>query len=134
MSASFCNSSSTAVGGALSRLKTVKAKPPTVSRLSAHAGDVHAMLAEHRAEEAHDAGTVRLFISSDVAADRDLHRLAVEPHDARVVGRTEEGAAGRDDLLRAVEGLRVQPFVEGDGFVGFLSSTIGRVLLPRCGR
>ena len=88
MSASFCSSSSTAGGGALSRLNTVNASPPAVSRAQAHAGDVHFVLCQQRAEIADDARLVLVVqqqqvpvtgISTDWLNSRTMRGLFGEP-------------------------------------------------------
>ena len=65
-------------------------------------------------------GLSALFNSSNVPRDGNFHRLAEQPHDARIVRRTEKRAARGNQFLAVAENLDVNPFVERDRLVRFL--------------
>src|SRR5579862_2527797 len=62
----------------------------------AHVGNIHFMFSQQRAEITDDARPVLVVEKQQGAAGRYLHRRAVKPHNARVVGGTEKGSTRRD--------------------------------------
>ena len=75
------------------------------------------MFAEQCAEVADDAGPVLVVQQQQNSLGRDFDREAEEADDARIVRRTEKGAARGNNFRFASEQLHVQPLVEGHGFV-----------------
>ncbi len=119
MSASFCSSSSTACGGTLSRLNTVNARPPAVSRPRLMLAMLTLCFASSVPRWPTMPGLSVLFNKQQRARDRNFHRLAEQPHDARIVRRTEERSARRNQFLAVAENLDVNPFVERHRLVRF---------------
>src|SRR3979409_685142 len=85
-----------------------------------HAGNINLVTGHQGPQVAHDAWPVFVVEQQNDPKRHNFCRLAENTHDSRIVRRTEKCAPGGNDLVIAVKGLDMQPFVEGDRLVGTL--------------